>query len=286
MPAARMLADDRRDEIEELPAAQRVGGEGRVVRRPQRRRGEAQLLRHLAEGQHRAVAHVARDGRLGIADDLLADHRAPAVRADQGGSRNAFAVLYLDSYLRSFLMKTRDLGARPQFDQVARPAAVEQRAVDIGAVRHRVRVAEAPGEALVERHVDDLLAAHAVEHEQAFDEDRVALHALADAERVDRVPGVGRELDAGADLAELARLLEHQDAEVPARERERDGEPAEAAAEPAAGHYHRLRVARRHRRYAATAPTASTPDQAPDSIRLSAVCLISAATAAAAAERR
>jgi hypothetical protein len=49
-------------------------------------------------------------------------------------------------------------------------------------------------------------------------------------ERVERVPGVGRELDAGADLAELRRLLEHHRAEALAREGERGGEPADAAA--------------------------------------------------------
>ena len=96
-------------------------------------------------------------------------------------------------------------------------------------------------EALVERDVDHLLAAHAVEHQQVLDEHRFLLHQRADAERVERVPGVGRDLDAGADLAELRRLLEHHRAEALARERQRGGEAADAAA----GDDDRLLVPRR-----------------------------------------
>ena len=64
----------------------------------------------------------------------------------------------------------------------------------------------------------------------------------ADAERVERVPGVRRDLDAGADLAELRRLLQHHRAETLARQRQRRGEAADAAA----GDDHRLLVARLH----------------------------------------
>src|SRR5688500_4114905 len=97
-------------------------------------------------------------------------------------------------------------------------------------MRHRVGIAEAPGEALVERDVDDLLAAHAVEHEQMLDEHRFLLHQRTHAEGVERMPGVRRDLDAGADFAELRRLLEHHRAEALARERQRRSEAADAAA--------------------------------------------------------
>src|SRR5687768_8112822 len=102
--------------------------------------------------------------------------------------------------------------------------------MDIGAVRDGIRVAEAPGETLVERNIDDLLAADPVEHEQVLDEHGFLLHQRAHAEGVERVPGVGRDLDAGADLAELRRLLKHHRAEALARERQRRGQAADAAA--------------------------------------------------------
>jgi hypothetical protein len=117
--------------------------------------------------------------------------------------------------------------------------------VDIRAVRHGIRIAEALGEALVERHVDHLLAAYAVEHQQVLDEHGLALDQPADAERIERMPGVRRQLDAGADLAELRRLLQHDHAEILAREGERGGKTADAAA----GDDHGLFVARgAHRR--------------------------------------
>src|SRR5688500_6589892 len=97
-------------------------------------------------------------------------------------------------------------------------------------MRYRVGIAEAPREALVERDVDDLLAAHAVEHEEMLDEHRFLFNQRTHAEGVERVPGVRRDLDAGADLAELRRLLEHHRAEPLARERQRRGQAADAAA--------------------------------------------------------
>src|SRR4029078_9652088 len=97
-------------------------------------------------------------------------------------------------------------------------------------MRDRVRIGEAPGEALVERDVDHLFAAHAVHHQQALDEDGFLLDQLADAERVERVPGIGCDLEARAYLAELRRLLEHDALEALARQSERGGEAADAAA--------------------------------------------------------
>ena len=202
----------------------------RVVRSPERRRRPAQLFRHLFALQHRAVAHVPGGRRLAVADDALAHHRAAAVGADQRGALD-FAFCAVDDHLALVGMKAGHPRIRAQLDQVAlRLAAIEQRAVDVGAVRHRVGIAEALGEARIERDVDHLLAGHAVHHQQALDEHRFLLHELADAERIERVPGVGRELDAGADLAELGRLLEDDGFEALAREAERHGEAADAAA--------------------------------------------------------
>ena len=83
VPAAGVLADHRGHQVEELPAAQRVMHDVRVVPGPERRRRQAQLLRHFVDLQHRAVAHVPGGGRQRVADDLLADHRAAAVGGDQ-----------------------------------------------------------------------------------------------------------------------------------------------------------------------------------------------------------
>jgi len=224
------LADGRRHEVEELPAPQGIVDDVGVVRGPERRRGEAQVLRHVADVEHRAVALVDGGARERVADDGVAHYRAQAVGADQ---RRAEKIAFVGSDLNlpSLDVEAGDPRAGAQLDQLRQLlAAVEQGAMDVGAVRDRVRVAEAPGEALVERDVDHLLAAHAVEHEQVLDEHRLLLHQLADAEGVERMPGVGRDLDAGADLAELRRLLEHDRMPALSRQRQRGGEAADAAA--------------------------------------------------------
>ena len=65
------------------------------------------------------------------------------------------------------------------------------------------------------------------------------LAAGADAERIEHRQRVGRDMEADADLAELARLLQHQRAEALPRQRQRAGKPADAAARDGDG----LRVA-------------------------------------------
>src|SRR6185503_6793319 len=62
--------------------------------------------------------------------------------------------------------------------------------------------------------------------------------ALADAQRIERRERVGPELDARADLADLRGLLEDLHAEALAREGERRGHAADAAA----GHDHGTRA--------------------------------------------
>src|SRR5205814_3734567 len=52
----------------------------------------------------------------------------------------------------------------------------------------------------------------------------------ADAQPIEAVEGVGAELDAGADLAELSRLLQHQRRDALLGERQRRCEAADAAA--------------------------------------------------------
>jgi hypothetical protein len=250
VPGSGVLAHYGGDQVEELPAAQRVVHDMRVLARPQRGGRPAQVLRHLVHLEHCAVAHVARDGRLAVADDVLAHHRAAAVGADQRRGLDALPAGRLDEDGRAVHLKAGDPGARSQLD-AGGLAAVEQRAVDVGAVGDGVGIAEALGEALVERNVDHRLAGPAVHHQQPLDEHRFLLDQLTHPERVDGMPGIGRELDAGADLGELRRLLQHQHLEIAARKRQRRGEAAQAAA----GDHHRLLIACAHaRRLASAAP--------------------------------
>ena len=231
MALADRLADRGSDEVEELPAAQRVVDDVRVMSRPQRGRRKAQLLRHVADVEHGAVAHVAAHRRHRVADDRLADHGLPAVGAHQRRAAQRLAARQLHPHRAVLDLEARHSGAGAQVDQCGeRLATAEERPMDVGAVGDRIGVAEALGEALIERDVDHSFAAHAVEHQQALDEHRLLLHQLPDAERIERVPRVRRDLDAGADLAELRRLLEHHALVAFARQRQRCGKAADAAA--------------------------------------------------------
>ena len=58
----------------------------------------------------------------------------------------------------------------------------------------------------------------------------VGEHHVAQADLVERAEDVGAELDAGADLLELRRLLEHPHREALARQRMGRSQPANAAA--------------------------------------------------------
>src|SRR4051812_5690471 len=106
---------------------------------------------------------MAGDERQRVAHDSLANDRAAAVGADQRDAADV-STFGLDRDPGIFNLESGYARAVAQLDQRRkRLAAVEERAVDIRPVRHGIGIAEALGEALVERHIDDLLAAHAVE---------------------------------------------------------------------------------------------------------------------------
>ncbi|MNL45359.1 hypothetical protein D3C87_1679990 [compost metagenome] len=99
---------------------------------------------------------------------------------------------------------------------------------------HRIGVAEALAEFFRQRNARHALRIDGVEHHHLFGVDRLGAQVLADAERVAGGEGVGAQLDASADLADVAGLLEHLHAVALAHQGQRRGEPADAAT----GHQH------------------------------------------------
>src|SRR6202011_3065523 len=91
-------------------------------------------------------------------------------------------------------------------------------------------VAIARAKRLAEVDAGDLAVGHRVHQEEMVDIDRHGARGLADAESIEAMEGVGPELDAGADLAQLARLLQHQRGDALLRQRQCRGEAADAAA--------------------------------------------------------
>jgi hypothetical protein len=108
--------------------------------------------------------------------------------------------------------------------------AFEERQVHVGAMAHGVGIGKAAAESLAYRHRGHFGFVHRIHHHEMVGVHRLRASALADAERVEGRERIGAQLDAGADLADLRRLLEDLHRVAPPRERERGGEPADAAA--------------------------------------------------------
>ena len=93
-----------------------------------------------------------------------------------------------------------------------------------------VGVLKALAERLIQRHARDLLARCRIHQHQRVDIDSHFARRIADAEVIEAMKSVGPELNAGADLAELRRFLEHEAGKAFLSEAERRGQPADAAA--------------------------------------------------------
>ena len=103
--------------------------------------------------------------------------------------------------------------------------------MDVGAVDHRIGVAKAGAEGLADRKAPDHAGVDRVHHDQLVGEHGAAARVLAHAQCVQGGKGVGAELDAGADLADLAGLLQQRDAQAQPGQRQRRGQAADAAAD-------------------------------------------------------
>ena len=172
---------------------------------------------------------MAGDARRAVAHDLLPDVRPEPVGADQ---RRALTepVARCTRTLVAVLLVAQDLAAGAELDQLVVAAGLEEHAVQVAAVDHGIGVAEPLAERLVERDADDLLGGERVHQPKIVDEHGDGAGGVADAKLVEAVEGVGAELDAGADLAQHGRPLQHEAPHAFAGEAEGRGKAADAAA--------------------------------------------------------
>src|SRR4051795_11635667 len=131
---------------------------------------------------------------------------------------------------RVLLLIAEDLGSGAQFDQIVLAAGAQEDPVQVAAVHDGVGIAEALPERLIERDPDDLFSGHGVHQPEIVDVDRHAARGVADTKLVERVEGVGAELDTGADLPELKRALEYKAPDAFLSESKRRCKAADAAA--------------------------------------------------------
>ncbi len=152
---------------------------------------------------------MPRYARFAVADELRAHRRAQAVGADQCAAVQRFAIFAEHAHRAAVLFVAGHAVTGAQIDQFAGPATFEQGGVQIGAMDHRVGIAEAFAELVVERNRCNFCRRQRVHQAQAVDIDRFGTHLFADAEIVETMKRVGAELNPGADFAEFGRALEH-----------------------------------------------------------------------------
>src|SRR5262249_40665936 len=101
-----------------------------------------------------------------------------------------------------------------------------------------------PEARVIERDAGDALAGEGAAHLHGWRPVRVGEHRLFEAEPFERTEDVGAKLDAGADLAEFGRLLQHPHRKALACERMRRRQ----APDTATRNQDRQRLTVRHRR--------------------------------------
>ena len=115
-------------------------------------------------------------------------------------------------------------------DAAAGLGAFEQRAVDVGAMDDGVGIAESLPERVADGDAADQRFVKRVVHHHLVGEDGARAGPGAEVERVESGEGIRPELDASADLAERAGLLQHLDVEAAPSQCQRRGQTADTAA--------------------------------------------------------
>ena len=102
--------------------------------------------------------------------------------------------------------------------------------MQVAAMHHRIRVAEARAKGLAQINMGDLFGRQRIHQPELIDINRHAARGLADAEIVEGMKRIRPELDAGADFAKRRSLLQQDRADALLRQPERRREAADAAA--------------------------------------------------------
>ncbi|MNQ09637.1 hypothetical protein D3C85_224540 [compost metagenome] len=122
-----------------------------------------------------------------------------------------------------------DARGRDQRARALRAHGIEQQRVQVGAVHAAVRRAVALLHGIAQRHAGQFgAAAGAVDH-QRLGARRDGREAAAEVELLKAAGGVGAELHAGADFAEVGGLFEDVGAVMGAGQRQRRGQPSDPA---------------------------------------------------------
>jgi hypothetical protein len=102
--------------------------------------------------------------------------------------------------------------------------------MDIRSMNHGIGIAEPLAERFAQRDVGNDRRIDCIHHQHFFGVDSAGSGAFADSKGIESGKRIGSELDAGADLTDLRRLLEDLDPISLARQYQCAGQPADATA--------------------------------------------------------
>ena len=228
-PGFGVAAVEGDDDVVLAAAAQRIVDEVAIGPAPHHRRVELEVLGKLRRVDDRAVDDVSRHAR-GVADELLPHGGLAAVAGDERvGAIPPPCVSTAVTLRASCWTRSTCADVVTSMRASSRTASssdwwTSARWITAYGLPKRAR------NIVAERHVGDLAPVDGVVQHHPLGVDGAGARAVADAERVEGGEGVGTELHAGADLAQLGHLLQHAHAHALARERKRRGKAADAAA--------------------------------------------------------
>ena len=172
------------------------------------------------------------EARLVLALQLRADTRPDAIGADQRDTAlvdDLTAIAALHGHAIAVRDEVFEFGAEQEPDVDGGLRRGGQRRLQVAAMDGPVRCA-VTAFAIGQRNTHDLAAGAAVHHAHGMRRDHRGCQQVAQAEVDEDAGGVGRQLDAGADLFKAGGLFEHGDAQAVARQRQRSGQPSDAGA--------------------------------------------------------
>src|SRR5262249_4799163 len=110
------------------------------------------------------VGDVARDARLAVADDAFAYTRPHPIAADQGPAFDRFTVVERARDVAAMILERIHAPAGFKSNEIALLTRLQERAVNIGAMGHAVRLTELFQERIAERDICNQLASQRVAH--------------------------------------------------------------------------------------------------------------------------
>src|SRR5262249_55973489 len=143
------------DKVVKLAAAQWIVHEMRPRTGPQHDIRAPKIFWNVLSLENGAISDVTGNPWLPVANYFFADLRPHAVATDQRAACNRLAVVECDPDTIAMVFKRVDAAVVFQRDQIAVLTRLEERSVNVGAVRNTIRLPKPLEKRVAERNVGD-----------------------------------------------------------------------------------------------------------------------------------